>query len=41
MPVLLAVVAPFDPEIAHLPFDHTGIGAVTAFRVDLADHFAE
>jgi hypothetical protein len=41
MPVLLAVMASFDPEVAHLPFDHARIGTVAAVRIDLVEHFAE
>jgi hypothetical protein len=41
VPVLLVVMASFDPEVAHLPFDHTRISAVATFRIDLVDHFAE
>jgi hypothetical protein len=32
VPVLLVVMASFDPEVAHLPFDHTRISAVATPR---------
>jgi hypothetical protein len=33
--VTLSMVGPLDGEVAHLPLDHTGIGAVASRWVDL------
>jgi hypothetical protein len=39
--VTLAVVGSFCREVAHLPFDHPGIGAVPTFDVEFGGDFGE
>ena len=35
MAVTLSMVRPLDGEVAHLPLDHAGVGAIAPWRVDL------
>ena len=35
------MVHSFDREVAHLPFDHAWIAAVSAFRIELIEHLGK
>lgn len=37
----LAVVGSFCVEVAHFPFDHSGVAAVSAFDVEFSGDFGE
>jgi hypothetical protein len=39
--VTLAVVGSFCVEVAHLPFDHSGVAAVPAFDVEFGGDFGK
>jgi hypothetical protein len=35
------MVCPLDGKIAHLPFDHTRVAAVSALRIDFTAHLGK
>jgi hypothetical protein len=39
--VALSVVGSLDREVAHLPFDHAGVAAVSSFDVDFVGYLVE
>ena len=41
MTVLLSVMESFGLEVAHFPFDHSGVTAVSAFDIDLEGNLVQ